>query len=158
MHDVAGVAEHPGHEVDGLLAADGDDDVVGVGRDPFECHHVADLVAQGGVALTGAVLHRLGAVLADETADRGGDRVEGESGDVGHAAGERDDLGPAGHGEQGADLRRLHALGALGVAVDVGVQPGLSGCHPEPGQPVPRRLVVARAVHGPTIVTHAHSA
>jgi hypothetical protein len=44
-HDVAWVAEHPGDQVDGLLAADGHDDVVRVRLDTLERHHVADLLA-----------------------------------------------------------------------------------------------------------------
>ena len=58
MHHVAGVAEDPGDQVDGLLGADRDHDVVGVGLDALEPHHVADLLAQRRVALAGAVLHR----------------------------------------------------------------------------------------------------
>ena len=52
--------------------------------------------------------------------------VERQVGDVGHPAGQRDDLGPVGHGEQGADGRGGHPVGAGGVAVDVVVQPGVA--------------------------------
>ena len=73
-HDVARVAEDAGHQVDRLLGADGDDHVVGVGLDALEAHHLGDLLAQLGHALAGAVLHRLGAVVGDQVADRAGRR------------------------------------------------------------------------------------
>ena len=121
-HHVAGVAEHPGDQVDRLLRADGDHHVVGVRLDPLEPHHLGDLLAERGHPLAGAVLHRLGAVVGDQVTDRAADHVEGQAGDVGHPAGQRDHLGPRGHREQGPDLGGRHPCGARGVAVDVGVE------------------------------------
>ena len=63
--------------------------------------------------------------VAHQIAQGLGDRVERQTGDVRHPAGQRHHLRPAGDGEQGADLRGLHRLGALGIPVDVVVQPGL---------------------------------
>ena len=57
--DVTRVDEDAGHQVERLLGPGGDDDVVGVGVDPFERHDVEDLLAQGLVALAGAVLECL---------------------------------------------------------------------------------------------------
>ena len=121
-HDVAGVAEDPGHEVDGLLRAHGDDHVVGVRLDALEPHHVGDLLTQHGHALAGAVLHRHRTVVGDQVADGAADDVERQARDVGHAAGERDDLGPRGDREEGADLGGGHPGRACGVPVDVGVE------------------------------------
>ena len=121
-HDVAGVAEDPGHEVDRLLGADGDDHVVGVRLDALEPHHLGDLLTELGHALAGAVLHRHRTVVRDQVADRAADDVERQPGDVGHAAGERDDLGPRRDREERADLRGRHPGRAGGVPVDVGVE------------------------------------
>ena len=120
--DVARVAEDPGDQVDGLLRADGDDDVVRVGGDALEGHHLADLLAQGRVALAGGVLQGDRAMVRDQLGDGAADDVERQAGDVGHPAGERDHLGARGDGEQGPDLRGRHALGTRGVAVDVAVE------------------------------------
>ena len=129
-HHVARIAEHPGDQVDRLLAADRDDDVVRMGVDALEPHHVADLVAQRRIALTGAVLHRGGAVVDHQVADRAADHVERQTADVRHPARERDHLRPAGDREQGPDLRCGHALGPCCVPVDVVVETGL----PDVGQ------------------------
>jgi hypothetical protein len=122
-HHVAGVAEDACDQVDGLLRPDGDDDVVRVRVDALQLHHVADLLAQRGHTLAGAVLHRRRAVVLHELVDRPADDVEREARDVGHATGERDHFGPAGHGEEGADLGGGHPLGAGGVPVDIVVEP-----------------------------------
>jgi hypothetical protein len=50
-HDVAGVAEDAGQQVEALLGADGDDDVVRVGADALQPHDLADLLPQPGVPL-----------------------------------------------------------------------------------------------------------
>ena len=60
------------------------------------------------------------------------DDIQREIGDVGHAAGERDDLRPVGDREQGADGRGGHAVRPGGVPVDVVIQPGV--CLPQPLQ------------------------
>ena len=59
--------------------------------------------------------------LGDQLADHLADGVERERGHVGRAAGQRDDLGPGGHGEQGPDLGGDHADGTFGVLTDIGV-------------------------------------
>ena len=43
QHHVAGVDEDPGHQVEGLLGADGDHDLVRVGADLLQRHDVADV-------------------------------------------------------------------------------------------------------------------
>ena len=83
--------------------------------DALERHHIQDLLAQPRRALAGAVLQRGGPVIADGALDGGRDELLRERGDERHAAGERDDLGAAGDGEQGADLGRAEARGALGI-------------------------------------------
>ena len=122
--DVAGVDEDAGDQVQTLLGADGDDDLAGRGvGDALERHDVADPLAQPGIALAGAVLQGLGAHAGDEVADHRADGVERQGGDGRHAAGQRDHLGPADDGEQGADLRGLHPVRACCVPVGQGVQP-----------------------------------
>ena len=59
-HGVAGVDERLGDEVDRLLAAGGDDHVLGVGRHPLGGHHLADAVLGLLEALGRPVLERLG--------------------------------------------------------------------------------------------------
>jgi hypothetical protein len=116
-HDVARVAVDAGDEVQCHLRADGDDHVVRVGADTLQRHHLADLLAQRGHSLRGAVLQRHLALALHEVGDLGRQRAEGQGGEVGHAAGQRDDLGPARHREQGADLRCGHACRASGEAL-----------------------------------------
>ena len=58
-HDVARVAEDAGDQVERLLRADGDGDVVGVRGDALQAHHLADRLADLLLALPGPVLHRL---------------------------------------------------------------------------------------------------
>ena len=89
--------------------------------DLLQRHDVADPLAQPGVALRGAVLQRHLAAAGDQLADHLADGVERERGHVGRAAGQRDDLGPGGHGEQGPDLGGDHADGTFGVLTDIGV-------------------------------------
>ncbi len=123
-HDVARVAEHPGDQVERLLRAGGDHDVVGVRADALLGHHRADRLAQSGITLPGAVLQRGGAGAGDQVVHHLGHGVHRQRGEVGHPAGERDHLGPAGDGEQRPDLGRRHAAGAGGVAVGPPVQRG----------------------------------
>ena len=122
--DVARVAEDAGDEVQRHLRADGDHHVVRVGADPLERHDLADLLAQRGNALRGAVLQRDLAVAGDELGDLAGEGVERQRGEVRHAAGERDHLGPARHREQRPDLRRRHARRARREPLH---RPGLDG-------------------------------
>ena len=126
QHHVARVAEDPGDQVETLLGADGDGDVVGVRADALELHHLADRLPEHRLALAGAVLHGTTAVGDHQIVQGVADHVERQVGDVGHPAGQRDDLRTVGHGEQGADGRGGHAVGASGVPVDVAVQPGVA--------------------------------
>src|SRR5680860_466728 len=90
--------------------------------DALEPHHLADLLPQGGVPLTGAVLHRAGTFGAHQFADRSTDHIEREARYVRHTTGERYHLGPTGHGEERPDLRGSHALGTRGVPVHIVVE------------------------------------
>jgi len=121
-HDVPRVDEHPRHQVQRLLAADGDHDVLGGGVHALECHDLADQLTQERVALARAVLQGLGAPGGDELADQLADSVQRQGRQVGHAAGQAHDLGTRSDCEQGPDLRGGHAVGALGVAVREGVE------------------------------------
>ncbi len=121
QHHVAGVDEDPGDQVERLLGADGDDHVVGPGLDALQAHDVADLLAQVRVALAGAVLQRDRAAPGDQVGDQLADHVEGKSGDVRHAAGERDHLRPRRDGEKSSNLGGDHPGSSCGVPIDVGV-------------------------------------
>ncbi len=65
-----------------------------MGADADRRHDVEDLLAQGRVALPGAVLQRDVPAVAHEAGQGVGERVEGERRDERHPAGERDHLGP----------------------------------------------------------------
>ena len=127
QHDVAGVDEDPGDQVQRLLRADRDDHLVRVGADPLQCHHVTDALAQAGISLRRHVLQGHGAAVGHELAGHLADSVQRQGGDVGHAARQRHDLGPGSDGEQGPDLGRDHLLGPRGVAADIGVHQGPMG-------------------------------
>ena len=112
-HDVPGVDEDPGHEVERLLRPGGDDDVVGVRLRPAAGAITSMILSRRpGSPWPGAVLQRHGAALRHEPGQRLGDDVERKGREVRHAAGQRDHLGPAGDGEQGADLGGGHARGS----------------------------------------------
>ena len=102
---------------------DGHDHLVGVGADALQRHDLADPLPQPGVALAGTVLQGDRPAVGHKLPGEFADRVERERGDVRHAAGQRDHLGPGRHGEQGADLGGLHGLGPGRVLIDVRVQP-----------------------------------
>ena len=121
-HDVTRVAEQPRDHVQAHLGADGHDDVVRVCLDALEGHDFADLLTQHGDAVRRAVLQGDQAVFGDDLRHLRGQRVERERGQVRHAAGERDDLGPAGHREQRPDLGGGHPGGARGVPLEVRVE------------------------------------
>ena len=115
QHDVAGVEEELGDQLERVLRSGGDDDVVDARVDALERHDVEDLLAQPRAALSGAVLQGDGAVLAHRALDGGRDQFLGQGRDERHPTGERDDLGTARDGEQGSDLGRAESRGALGV-------------------------------------------
>jgi hypothetical protein len=125
-YDVARVEEDPGYQVDRLLAADRDHDVVGRGAgrrvDPGQRHDLADAFAQRQIALTAGVLERRGALFAAELRHHLADRVERQGRDERGTTGERDDLGPAGHGEERADLRGGHPADPMSVPIGVIVE------------------------------------
>ena len=127
-HDhVTGIDEDLRDEVEGLLRAGGDDDVVGVRVDGVVAHHLDDLLAHEDLALAGTVLECLRAVLPHDPGGELGEVVQRERVDVGHPPGEGDDLRPRGDGEQRADLGGTHAVGSLGVGVEPRVETVPSG-------------------------------
>ena len=125
--DVAGIAEDADHEVEGHLRSGGHDDVVRMGGDADLADHLEDLLAERDVALARAVLEGLRAALVQQSLRRVGQHVDGQGLHVRHAAGQRDDLGSRGDGEQGPDLRRPHGVGATGIRVHPWIEPGTSG-------------------------------
>ena len=92
--DVSGVDEELGHEVEGLLGAGGDDDVVRVGVDDAVVgHNLRKLLTQRFPALAGTVLERLGTAAQNEVSRGFRQRFQRQVFEVGHAAGQRDNLG-----------------------------------------------------------------
>ena len=85
---VARVAKHPGDQVERHLGADGHRHIVGMGDDAFQGHHLTDLLAQLGDALTGSVLQGDQAVLRDQLGSLGGDALQGQRLQVRHPAGQ----------------------------------------------------------------------
>ena len=121
-HDVAGVEEDAGDQVERLLAADGDHHVVRRAGDADQRHHVADLLAQPRIALAGAVVQRDGALVSDQLVEQRADRVERQGGGVRRAAGEAHHLRAARDGEESSDLRCGHAPGAERVTTGIRVE------------------------------------
>ncbi|VXC03351.1 conserved hypothetical protein [Exiguobacterium sp. 8A] len=87
-HDVARIDEQPRDEVERVLRARGDHDVLGAGADALEAHDVHDVLAEGTQALSPAVLERHGGVLVHDTVQGARDELPGERGDERHAAGQ----------------------------------------------------------------------
>ena len=122
-HDVAGIDQRLADQVDRLLAAGGDDDVVGVGIHALGAHHLADALPGLGEAFGGAVLKRLGRRLLRDPRHLRGEALRWEGRGVGKATGERDHLRPGGDLHQVAHRRGAHHPGARreqpGVALEI---------------------------------------
>ena len=112
---VARIDEHRGDEVERLLRARGDNDVVGMGTNALERHDLCDVLAKPLVALARAVLQRRLTVLDDEPTHHLADLLQRKPADVRHAAGEGDDLGPRRHRKERTDLGGAHVVRAGGV-------------------------------------------
>ena len=124
---VAGIDQRLRDEVDHLLAARRDDQVVGVDLHPaVGVHDLGDAVLGLGEPLGRAVLERLRARLVRDPLRDGRERLRREAAGVGQPARERDHLRPRGHGHQVAHRRRLHDLRPRGeeAGVSLEVAPG----------------------------------
>jgi hypothetical protein len=104
-------------EVQRLLGAFRDHDVAAGTADALVPHELGEDLAQPRVALAAGVLEGGRALVGQHFLEHVPDGVEGERGREGHAAGEADDLGSRGDGEQRPDLGGGHRAGAAGVAV-----------------------------------------
>ena len=110
-NDVAGVDEQLCHIVQALLAAGGENDVVGGGVDGvLGFHAFHDLFPQGQVALGGAILQGGAALLIHNRVGSGLDVLHGEQLRRRQAAGKGDDLRPGGELQKLADVRDFHAV------------------------------------------------
>ena len=92
--DVAGIDERLADEVDRLLAAGGDDHVLGVGKHPLGRHHLEDAVLGLLEALGRPVLERLGGRALGDPRHLRGEAAGREGRGVRQAAGERDHFRP----------------------------------------------------------------
>jgi hypothetical protein len=119
--DVAGIAEHPGDEIQRLLGPFGDDHVAARAMDALVAHEVGEHLTQPRVSLAAGVLQGRRALLGHDLVEHITHGVEGERRRERHASGQADDLRSGGDGEQGPDLGSGHRAGAAGVAVTKGV-------------------------------------
>jgi hypothetical protein len=107
-HDVAGVEEALGDQLQRLLAADGDDQVVGVRRDALVVHDLDQQLAQLRAALAAAVLQRGRAGVADHRATTSS-TASRSSAEVSGIPPAKDTISGRGRdGEQRPDLRGAH--------------------------------------------------
>ena len=114
-HPVAGFDEHRRHQRQRLLGAAGDEQIVGVGLEAALGQALGDEAAQQRVALRGGVLQ--GASTRPLGEDGGERRLQAgtiEELRRGQAAGEGDDPGALGEGEDVADRRAGGAADAAG--------------------------------------------
>ena len=125
--DVAGIDQRLADQVDRLLAAGGDDHVVGVGQHPLGAHHLDDAVDRLGEALGRPVLERLGGRLLRDPRHLRGEGLGREGRGVGQAAGQRDHLGPRRDRHQVAHRRGAHHAGARGEEAGVALQVAAAG-------------------------------
>ena len=107
-HHVAGVDQRLADQVDRLLAAGGDDHVVGVGQHPLGAHHLDDAVLGLLEALGRPVLERLGRRLLGDPRHLRGEALRREGRGVRQAAGQRDHFGPGRDRHQVAHRRGAH--------------------------------------------------
>ena len=106
QHGVARVDEGADAQVDGLLTARGDEDVVNAGVGTLMRHEDGDLLAKILHAVSGAVLQARRQVLRPHV---GHDVVEDRAREglgIGQATGQRDDIGLLGDGHEVAHGRR----------------------------------------------------
>ena len=92
-HEVAGVEERPGDEVEPLLGAVDDEDLLGAGLETEAQQVAGQEFAQRGVAARGIVLQQLPPLLADHAVEHAAEGVGGEEAAVRHAPRERDQAG-----------------------------------------------------------------
>ena len=121
--DVARVHEELRDEVEGLLAARRDDDVVRVGADDtVVAHDLGDALAQHLPALAAAVLHGLRAMVAHQLLRGRRQLIEGQVLQIRHTACEGDDLGTRHDGEESSNLGCAQVVSAVRVDVVPGVE------------------------------------
>ena len=85
---VSGIDEELSDNVNGLLGAGGDNNVLWIGVNALERHDLRDLLPQARQSLSVAVLERPPPVLADHLGGGVGEPVKGQVLEVGHPAGE----------------------------------------------------------------------
>jgi hypothetical protein len=110
---IAGIYQRLRDQIDRLLTAGGDDDVLGLGQHALRPHHLDDAVLGLLEALGGAVLERLRGRLLRDASHLRGEALGREGRGVGKTAGERDHLRPRRDRHQVAHRRGAHHPGAL---------------------------------------------
>ena len=125
--DVARVDQRLGDEVDRLLAAGGDEHIVGVGQHPLRAHHLEDAVLGLLEALRRPVLQGLRRGLLRDLRHLRRERPGRERRGVGESAGERDHLRPGRDRHQVAHRGAAHDLRARGEEPGVALEIGSGG-------------------------------
>ena len=117
QHDVARIDERLGDQVERLLRARGDHDVLRLHAHADVAHEVAEHPLRFHAAVGGAVLQRHGPLVVARRARSLADGRMRQQRDVGHAARKRDDVGVRRGGEQVAHGGRPHLHDAFGDLV-----------------------------------------
>ena len=111
QHDVTGVQEHAGREVQTLLRTGGDEDMILVGVDiVLGQHTLGDLLAQARETLSGGILQRLAAVLLQDGDGGLHHLLHGKQLGRGHTAGKGEYVGLRRQLQQLADLGALQQV------------------------------------------------
>ena len=93
-HEVAGVQERARDQIEALLGAVDDQNVLGPRLEAKAQEIAGEILAQGRVAARRVVLEQLAPFLADDPVEHATEGIRGEQRAVGNAARERDDAGP----------------------------------------------------------------
>ncbi|OQB99288.1 MAG: hypothetical protein BWX79_03175 [Alphaproteobacteria bacterium ADurb.Bin100] len=125
---VTGGNQRLAQQVQRLLAAGGDDEVLGChGGAALARHEGGELLSQRAVALGGTVLQRAAGLFGECGIDGGSDTVDVEHRAVGEAAGKADDAGLAQQLEEFADGGGFDVVQAVGKLEGHGVGPAGRG-------------------------------
>ena len=140
-HEVARIQQRARHQIEALLGAVHDQDLLGAHLEAEAEQVTGQVLAERRVAARGVVLQELPPFVADHAVEHAPERVGGEEARVGHPAGEGDDARHGSRhlavGEPSPGIGRDH-LGALGQ------EPGPV----ESGRRRPRRLGPGRNLVG----------
>ena len=140
---VVRVDEDLPEEIERLLGARRDHDVVRVGLHALLGHEHDRAITQREMSLASAVLQRRRSVIAEDLGRHLQDLLPRKRFDVRHPTRQRNDIGAGSHREERPDLGRGHPGGPFGVAVDEAIDGEL-------GHGDRRKMVSLASAFGPT--------